>query len=152
MMPLIDYEPNLDNSLDPSGPRIRCPLCAGRHETAGPTSVGMNGTRSALEACVPPDSISGLRLSVSSVAAGRRIRIGTSKTKFRLVPSVHEQTPRTGHFGTVSELKPSHTLHDHRMMNVDSQLYLNVVRMPASYPAAIKQGEHNEDEDMDGDL
>jgi hypothetical protein len=36
-------------------------------------------------------------------------------------------------------------------MNVDSQLYLNVVRMPASYRAAIKQGEHNEAEDMDGD-
>jgi hypothetical protein len=36
-------------------------------------------------------------------------------------------------------------------MNVNSQFYLNVVRMPASYPAAIKQGERNEDEDMDGD-
>ena len=36
-------------------------------------------------------------------------------------------------------------------MNVDSQLYLNVVRMPASNPAALKQGEHNEDEDLDGD-
>jgi hypothetical protein len=36
-------------------------------------------------------------------------------------------------------------------MKVDSQLYLNIVRMPASYPAAIMRGEDNEDEDMDGD-
>jgi hypothetical protein len=36
-------------------------------------------------------------------------------------------------------------------MNMDSQLYLNVVRMPASYPAVIKRGKDHEDEDMDGD-
>ena len=26
----------------------------------------------------------------------------------------HGPIPRTGHFGTVSEIKPSHTLHDRR--------------------------------------
>jgi hypothetical protein len=35
-------------------------------------------------------------------------------TKSRLVPSGHEPIPRTGHFGTVSEPKPSHTVHDRR--------------------------------------
>jgi hypothetical protein len=35
-------------------------------------------------------------------------------TEFRLVPSAPEQIPKTGHFGTVSELKPSHTLHEPR--------------------------------------
>jgi hypothetical protein len=34
---------------------------------------------------------------------------------------------------------------------VDTRLYLNVVQMPASYPAAIKRGKEDEDEDMDGD-
>jgi hypothetical protein len=36
-------------------------------------------------------------------------------------------------------------------MNLDSRLYLNVVRMPDRYPAAIKRGEDYEDEDMDSD-
>ena len=36
-------------------------------------------------------------------------------------------------------------------INLDAHLYLNIVRMPASYPAVIKQGVYNEDEDMDGD-
>jgi hypothetical protein len=38
-------------------------------------------------------------------------------------------------------------------MKGDTRLYLNVVLMPASYPAAIKRGkeDEDEDEDMDGD-
>jgi hypothetical protein len=36
-------------------------------------------------------------------------------------------------------------------MNVDSQLYLNIVRMPASYPASIVRDKDQEDEDLEGD-
>jgi hypothetical protein len=36
-------------------------------------------------------------------------------------------------------------------MKVDTRLYLNVVRMPAGYPAAIKRGKEDEDEDTDDD-
>jgi hypothetical protein len=49
---------------------------------------------------------------------------------------------RTGHFGTVVRDEPSHT-------RKQIAVVLNIVRMLASYPA-IKRGEDNEDEDVDG--
>ena len=49
---------------------------------------------------------------------------------------------RTGHFGTVSEMKPSHTRKQIRSCTE--------CRADAGYPA-IKRGEDNEDEDVDGD-
>jgi hypothetical protein len=59
--------------------------------------------------------------------------------KFRLVPSALEQIPKElVTFGTVSELRPIHTVHDrHRLRWIRS--------------AAIRPEKDNEDEDMDGD-
>jgi hypothetical protein len=70
----LDQEKSLD---DPSGPRIRCPLCGGRPaRAAGLVPAATSGTRSTWADCVPPASINGLRLSAYLVAAGRRIRSG----------------------------------------------------------------------------
>jgi hypothetical protein len=54
------------------------PCAAGRpaRTTVGLATAGMNGTLSTREVCAPPASTSGLQPSASSVAAGRRIRIG----------------------------------------------------------------------------
>jgi hypothetical protein len=51
---------------------------AGRHErkTAGPATVGMNGTLSTPEVCARPASTNGLRRSASLVPGGRRIPTG----------------------------------------------------------------------------
>jgi hypothetical protein len=45
-------------------------------KTDGFVTAETSGTRSIREACVPPASTSGLKLSAPSVAGGRRIRTG----------------------------------------------------------------------------
>jgi hypothetical protein len=87
------------------------------NRTAGPATAGMNGTRSTPAGCALSASTIGPRRSASSVAGGRRIRIGTSHeqgAKSRPVPYTQEPIPRTGQFGTVSELKLNHTLAEPR--------------------------------------
>jgi hypothetical protein len=74
-----DRELEQEKSPDPSGPRIRCPLCgwSPRKEDRFSPTAGMSGTRSTREASAPCVSTSGLRRNVFRAPAGRRIPIGT---------------------------------------------------------------------------
>ena len=72
----------------------------------------MNETRSTREECAQPAFTNGLKPSAFRADNGRRIPVGTSNDQISTYS--HARSPRTGHFGTVSELKPSHTLHEHR--------------------------------------
>jgi deazaflavin-dependent oxidoreductase (nitroreductase family) len=64
--------------------------------TAGLAPVGTNGTPSTLVGYAPPASTSGLQPSASSVAAGRRIPIGTHSRDYR-VRETHEMKHRIVH-------------------------------------------------------
>ena len=77
---VLDRELDQEKSLDPSGPRIRCPLCgwSPRNDDRWSCTCGHSWNTFDTGGVCPPASISGLRLSVSSVVAGGRIRIGTS--------------------------------------------------------------------------
>ena len=60
-------------------------FAAGRpvRTTAGLAPAALSGTRSTRQQCAPPASTSGLQPSASSVAAGRRIRIGIARNGSR---------------------------------------------------------------------
>ena len=75
-----DLDRELEREREPTGPRIRCPLCgwSPRKEDLWSCTCGHEwDTRSILGACAPPASTSGLRRSAFRVADGRRIPIGT---------------------------------------------------------------------------
>jgi len=64
MSTVVDREPDLDKSHEPSGARIRCPLCGWSPPARKADSLvtaGMNGTHSTPGASAQPASISGLR-------------------------------------------------------------------------------------------
>jgi len=76
------------------------------------------------------------------VAAEHDTRIGTSNDQistssvFPVIKSL-----RTGHFGTASELKPSHTLHDRRRMKlvvVESSGGCQLALLPAGIAKTMK--------------
>src|SRR6266446_10432483 len=75
---VLDRELDQEKSLDPSGPRIRCPLCGGRpaRTTAGLIPAATCGTRSIPEECARRASTTGPQPNVFRVPAGRSISIG----------------------------------------------------------------------------
>jgi hypothetical protein len=92
----------------------RCAVGRPVRMTCGLAPAGMSGTRSIPEGCARRASTSGRQLSASSVAVGRRIRTGTRNNQISTCSVCPRTIPRTGHFNTVSELKPRHTLYDSR--------------------------------------
>jgi hypothetical protein len=75
---VVDREPDQEKGLDPSGPASDAPNVVGllERKTAGLVAADTNGTHSTLVGCAQRASINGLQPSASSVAGGRRIRIG----------------------------------------------------------------------------
>src|SRR5438132_10039207 len=75
---VFDREADQEKSLEPSGPRIRCPLCSWppARTTAGLVLAATHGTRSTPEECAPPASTSGFQRSVFPVPAGRHTPTG----------------------------------------------------------------------------
>jgi hypothetical protein len=88
---VLDREPDQEKSLDPSGPRIRCPLCdwSPASTTAGLVAAVISGTRSIREEDARHASVGGLQPSASSAAAGPRIRIGIRNDLFMLALGRH---------------------------------------------------------------
>jgi hypothetical protein len=75
---VIDSEPEQDTSHEPSGPRIRCPLCgwSPSKEDRWACECGHLWNTFDTGGCARRAFTNGLRPSVSSVADGRRIPIG----------------------------------------------------------------------------
>jgi hypothetical protein len=67
---------------------------AGRHEkeTAGPATVGMNGTLSTREVCAPHSSTNGLQPSASSVAVVAAFGLVRAVVKSRRSRTTHTWT------------------------------------------------------------
>lgn len=78
--PVIVPDRDLDEEKkdDPSGPRIRCPLCGWcpARRTNGFASARIHGIPLILEASAQPAFINGFQPSASPVAGGRRTRSG----------------------------------------------------------------------------
>ena len=109
-------ELELDKSHEPSGPHIRCPLCdwSPRKEDRWSCDCGhLWNTFDTGGVCgvSPPVDFNPVPQVWRLVAAFGLVR---AMTKSRLVQSAHEQIPELIKFGTVSELKSSHTLQHHR--------------------------------------
>ena len=133
--------PELEEEKKPttSEPRASAVFsAAGRPATksSGSALADSNGTRSIPEKCARRASTSGNRPSAFRAPGGRPIRIGTSHDQISSGSVCPRTNPQgTGHFGTVSELRPILTLHDrHRLRWIRS--------------AAIRPKKDNEDEDM----
>jgi len=75
---VIDHELDQDKSHEPSGPRIRCPLCgwSPRKEDKWSCTCGYEWNTFDTGECALPAFTNGLRPSASRAANGRRIRIG----------------------------------------------------------------------------
>src|SRR5712691_3178586 len=75
---VLDREADQEKSLDPSRPRIRCPLCgwSPRKDDCWSCTCGHSCNTFNTEKCAPPVSAGGLQHSVFPVAAGRHIPTG----------------------------------------------------------------------------
>ena len=102
-----------DKSLDPSGPRIRCPLCGwSPRKASGLAPAAMSGTRSRREASAQPACTSGLKPSAFLAADVRRTPIGTRKNSNSpgWILQRGEALPATGVGGLWGLLEPKITV------------------------------------------
>jgi hypothetical protein len=88
--PIIIPDRDLERDRDPSGPRIRCPLCgwSPRKEDKWFCNCGHEWNTFDTGAVCPPAYINGLKRNASRAVGGRRIRIGMRSKGGNLRPAL----------------------------------------------------------------